>query len=81
MPITGTTQDIGRMAMLVTLNDLASAGAEPVGVLLTALLPEDITEPQIRQIMQQVDRECEKYHVQVMGGHTEITRADQTSLF
>ena len=31
-PITGTTQDIGRMAMLVTLNDLASAGAEPVGV-------------------------------------------------
>lgn len=74
-PITGTTQDIGRMAMLVTLNDLASAGAEPVGVLLTALLPEDITEPQIRQIMQQVDRECEKYHVQVMGGHTEITRA------
>ena len=74
-PITGTTQDIGRMAMLVTLNDLASAGAEPVGVLLTALLPEDITEPQIRQIMQQVDGECEKYHVQVMGGHTEITRA------
>lgn len=74
-PITGTTQDIGRMGMLVTLNDLASAGAEPVGVLLTALLPEDITEPQIRQMMQQVDEECEKYHVQVMGGHTEITRA------
>ncbi|HIZ08705.1 MAG TPA: AIR synthase family protein [Candidatus Eubacterium avistercoris] len=74
-PITGTTQDIGRMGMLVTLNDLASAGAEPVGVLLTALLPENITEPQIRQIMQQIDGECEKYHVQVMGGHTEITRA------
>ena len=74
-PITGTTQDIGRMGMLVTLNDLASAGAEPVGVLLTALLPESVTEPQIRQIMQQIDQECEKYHVQVMGGHTEITRA------
>lgn len=74
-PITGTTQDIGRMAMLVTLNDLASAGAEPVGVLLTALLPEDVTESQIRNIMRQVDEECEKYNVQVMGGHTEITKA------
>lgn len=74
-PITGTTQDIGKVGMMVTLNDLASAGAEPVGVLLTALLPEEITEPQIRAMMQQIDEECEKYQVQVMGGHTEVTRA------
>lgn len=74
-PITGTTQDIGKVGMMVTLNDLASAGAEPVGVLLTALLPEEITEPQIRGMMQQIDEECEKYQVQVMGGHTEVTRA------
>ena len=74
-PITGTTQDIGKVGMMVTLNDLASAGAEPVGVLLTALLPEDITEPEIRGMMQQIDAECEKYQVQVMGGHTEVTRA------
>lgn len=73
-PITGTTQDIGKVGMMVTLNDLASAGAEPVGVLLTALLPEEITEPEIRAMMQQIDAECEKYHVQVMGGHTEVTR-------
>ena len=74
-PITGTTQDIGRAGMLVTLNDLASAGAEPVGVLLTALLPENIKESQIRSMMQQIDAECQKYNVQVMGGHTEVTRA------
>lgn len=74
-PITGTTQDIGRVAMMVTLNDLASAGAEPVGVLLTALLPEEITEEEIRNMMQQIDGACAKYHVQVMGGHTEVTRA------
>lgn len=73
-PITGTTQDIGKVGMMVTLNDLASAGAEPVGVLLTALLPEEITEPEIRSMMQQIDRECEKYNVQVMGGHTEVTK-------
>ena len=74
-PITGTVQDIGKMAMLITLNDLASAGAQPVGVLLTALFPEDITELQIREMMQQIDGECEKYNVQVVGGHTEVTKA------
>lgn len=74
-PITGTTQDIGRVGMMVTLNDLASAGAEPVGVLLTALLPENIKESHIRSMMQQIDAECQKYNVQVMGGHTEVTRA------
>ena len=33
-PITGTSEDIGSLAIQVTLNDLASAGAEPVGVML-----------------------------------------------
>ena len=31
-PITGTAQDIGTLAIQITANDLASAGAEPVGV-------------------------------------------------
>lgn len=74
-PITGTVTDIGELAIVVTVNDLASAGAEPVGVMLTALLPEDITEKEIREMMEQVDRACEKFHLQVMGGHTEVTRA------
>lgn len=55
-PITGTAIDIGSLSIAVTLNDLASAGAEPVGVMLTALLPEDITEQQIRQMMQQAEK-------------------------
>ena len=36
-PITGTAQDIGTLAIQITANDLASAGAEPVGVLLYCL--------------------------------------------
>ena len=51
-PITGTAEDIGSLAIQVTLNDLASAGAEPVGILLTVLLPEAITEPEIRQSLE-----------------------------
>ncbi len=72
-PITGTSVDIGRLAIQVTLNDLASAGAEPVGVLLSVLLPEHITEPKIRQLVAQAEEACSQANVQMMGGHTEVT--------
>lgn len=74
-PITGTAKDIGELSVQVTANDLASAGAEPFGVLLTALLPPQTEEADIREIMSQVDKICGKLNIQVIGGHTEITRA------
>ncbi len=74
-PITGTTKNIGGLAVQITANDLASAGAEPVGILLTVLLPPDADEPLIRQLMQEVESACEELHIQAMGGHTEITEA------
>ena len=72
-PITGTAVDIGNLAIQITLNDLASAGAEPVGVMLTVLLPESITEPEIRQLMEQTEESCSRANVQILGGHTEVT--------
>ena len=72
-PITGTEKDMGTLALQITANDLASAGAEPVGVLLTVLLPPSADEPLIRRLMQEVECACEKLHIQVMGGHTEVT--------
>lgn len=74
-PITGTAEDIGSLAVGVTLNDLASAGAEPVGVMLTVLLPKEITEQEIRQMVQQAEEACSRANVQIMGGHTEVTTA------
>lgn len=73
-PITGTTEDIGQLAIQITVNDLASAGAEPVGVLLTVLLPEDATEQDLREMMQQAEAACETSDLQILGGHTEVTR-------
>lgn len=73
-PITGTTQDIGTLAIQITANDLASAGAEPVGVMLTMLLPENFEESELRELMQQMECACATANVQVMGGHTEVTR-------
>ena len=73
-PITGTAKDMGRLAIQITVNDLASAGAEPVGVMLTVLLPENTEEPVLRQIMQQAEEACEASNLQILGGHTEVTR-------
>ena len=43
-PITGAAQDIGALAVQITVNDLASTGAEPIGIMLTVLLPENAEE-------------------------------------
>ena len=74
-PITGTATDIGNLAIHITLNDLASAGAEPVGVLLTILLPENSEEAVLKKTMAQIETACAEANVQIMGGHTEVTKA------
>lgn len=74
-PITGTISDIGTLAIQITLNDLASSGAEPFGVMLTVLLPERAKESQLKQIMEQIGAACAGANIQVMGGHTEVTAA------
>lgn len=74
-PITAASTDAGKLAIRVTLNDLATTGAEPVAVLVTALLTPDITEEEIRSLMQQMEAECEACRVQIIGGHTEVTDA------
>lgn len=74
-PITGTATDIGNLAIHITMNDLASAGAEPIGVMLTILLPEESEEGELKKIMGQMEVVCAQAKVQIMGGHTEVTRA------
>ena len=72
-PITGAAQDIGALAVQITVN-LASTGAEPIGIMLTVLLPENAEEKDLKTVMAQVEEACEKNHIQVMGGHTEVTK-------
>ena len=66
-PITGTGKDMGELAILVTANDLASSGAEPIGVMLTILLPVGTEEAVLKQMMKEAEAACEKYNMQVLG--------------
>ena len=52
-PITGTVKDLGSHCIHITANDLAASGAEPLGVMLTILLPDTMEEPQLRRLMQE----------------------------
>ena len=60
-PITGTIHEIGKLAILITTNDLASAGAEPIGVMLTILLPEHTEESLLKQLMQELEETYRDY--------------------
>lgn len=74
-PITGTVHDLGAHCIYVTANDLAASGAEPVGVMLSVLLPPETEESAIRKIVQDADRVCEGLGIEILGGHTEVTNA------
>ncbi len=74
-PITGTVQDIGTFAVHITANDIASNGAEVIGIMLTILLPEGTSEPDLKSMMQDIEAVCVKLNIEVIGGHTEVTKA------
>ncbi len=74
-PITGATENIGYLGVHVTCNDLASNGAEPIGLLITLLLPPSSDKEQLQEIMQQIEKGAKEVNAQIIGGHTEITDA------
>lgn len=76
-PITGAVQDSGWLAVHVSCNDLASSGAEPMGVMLTVLMPEGTGAEDVQEIMKSADRAARELGLEIMGGHTEFTAGIQ----
>jgi hydrogenase expression/formation protein HypE len=72
-PITGAGEHLGRLAVHVACNDLATTGAEPVGLLLTLLLAEATAEADLEAIMREAGAAAKAVGVEIVGGHTEVT--------
>lgn len=72
-PITGAQKGMGTFAVHITANDLATSGAEPVGILTSIILPPRTREKALREIMQEIELACHELSIEVMGGHTEIS--------
>lgn len=72
-PITGASKGMGTLAVHITANDLASSGAEPVGILTCIILPPGTREKKLRGIMEEIVLAANQLKIEVMGGHTEVS--------
>jgi hydrogenase maturation factor len=73
-PITFAAESIGWYLVQVNSNDIATTGARPRWLLVTALLPEgSTTAGLVEAIAGQVYEACSALGISVIGGHTEIT--------
>ena len=74
-PITAAGSNAGYLAVHINCNDAASAGAEPVGILLTILLPAGSDEDGLKDIIDGAYKAAGELGIEILGGHTEVTEA------
>ncbi len=75
-PITSASiAHLGRLTVHVCCNDAAAAGAEPVGLLVTLLMPPTGTMDEISRIADDLSAAAQLAGVDILGGHTEVTDA------
>ena len=65
-------EEFGWMAAAVNLSDIASMGAEPVGILAALSIPRNLDESVVMEIMSGIDRCAEAYDTFVIGGDTKF---------
>lgn len=66
---------LGRLTVHVNCNDAAAAGAEPVGLLVTLLIPPSSSLDDISRIADDLSAAAQLAGVDILGGHTEVTNA------
>ena len=75
-PITSAgDKSLGLLSVHVNCNDAICMGAEPVGLLVTLLLPPDYPTGNIGHIADDLAAAAQVAQVDILGGHTEFTDA------
>ncbi len=74
-PITGAAADIGRLAVHITCNDIASCGIRPTALLMSLIAPPQATADDVRAVIDQAAEAARQLNVSIVGGHTEISDA------
>jgi len=72
-PVTAATENIGNIAFHININDIATTGAKPLGVMVTILAPKGARLEDIEAVMADISREAKAMDVMIIGGHTEVT--------
>lgn len=74
-PITATGNNAGRLAILVSANDVAVSGGTPLCCLLTVIAPTTATADDVGKFMKEAHETAESLGIDIVGGHTEFSEA------
>ncbi|MGC8817006.1 MAG: thiamine-phosphate kinase [Candidatus Hadarchaeum sp.] len=71
-------EQIGRKSVVVNLSDLASMGAEPLGLIFSVAMPRDLEFEFAARIMKGMEKTVEEYRTYVVGG--DLDEADEITI-
>jgi hydrogenase maturation factor len=74
-PITLTSEESGRLAVLVNANDVAVTGARPRWFMAVVLVPPGTDEEDVRGLFDSIRTTLRELGAYLVGGHTEVTDA------
>lgn len=74
-PITLTSEEGGRLAVMVNANDVAVTGARPSWFLAVVLVPPGSTEALVQGLFRSIRGALDELGAHLVGGHTEVTPA------
>ena len=63
------------LSLTAVVNNVAAAGGEPVGVMVSAVLPDKILESVVQRLSGEIERACHSLNLQIAGGNTTINKA------
>lgn len=62
------------LELTAIVNNIAASGGEPVGVVVSAILPDKILESVIQRLSGEMERACRSLNLQIAGGNTQICK-------
>jgi len=74
-PITLTSEDVGRLSVIVNANDVAVSGVRPRWFLAVVLVPPATSERVVQDLFAAVRGALSEFGAHLVGGHTEVTSA------
>ncbi|MGQ9478887.1 MAG: AIR synthase family protein [Thermoproteota archaeon] len=80
-PITGARENIGRIGVDVSTNDVALAGAKPEFLVVVLIVPPHTEVSTIGRIMRQASAEAKRLGISIIGGHTEYSSIVKSPVF
>lgn len=59
----------GMMTVLINVSDLAAMGADPLGLLISCVMPENMLASQYKEFLDGIEEACRQYKCPLIGGN------------